>query len=308
MDDLRLLRVLREVARHRSFSAAAERLAYSQPAVSQQIARLEKQVGVQLVIREPRTIRLTPAGEALVRHSERLFAQLAEAEAELAQITAEARGRLRLGSFPTAAGTVVPSAFADFRERRPAVELRLEVREDALPLLRADEVDVALVIETDLDRPEVDPFASERLFDDPLLAVLPAGHPLATRRALSLEELRREDWMLGGIPGTCPDSNVVLSACAEAGFEPNVHFRSDDYFAVQGLVASRMGVALMPRLALASRRDDVVVIPLRGRPPMRRVVAAWRPETPAPVQDMLVSLRGAAADLAAESAPARAAA
>src|SRR5215217_1655750 len=118
MHDLRLLSVLREVALRGSFSAAAEALDYTQPAVSQQIARLEKQVA-----REPRGIRLTPGGEVLVRHTERILAQVAAAEAELGDIAEHARGRLRMGAFATASGTIVPRAVAAFRRLRPAVEV-----------------------------------------------------------------------------------------------------------------------------------------------------------------------------------------
>src|SRR3978361_694925 len=102
MHDLRLLNVLREVALRGSFSAAAESLAYTQPAISQQIARLEKPVGVKLIEREPRGVRLTPAGEVLVRHTERVMAQLAAADEELQEVAASARGRPRTGSAPPA--------------------------------------------------------------------------------------------------------------------------------------------------------------------------------------------------------------
>ena len=125
MDDLRLLKVLREVALRGSFSAAAEALSYSQPAVSQQIARLEAQAGVKLIERQPKGIQLTPAGEALVRHTERILAQLADAQAELSEIATSARGRLRLASFATAAGTIVPLAVSAFRHLRPGVEVDL---------------------------------------------------------------------------------------------------------------------------------------------------------------------------------------
>src|SRR3954467_3603409 len=115
MHDLRLLSVLREVALRGSFSAAAAAPDQTQPAVSQQIARLEKQVGVKLIEREPRGIRLTPAGEVLVRHTERVMAQLAAADEEVLAGAEQARGRLRIGSFATAAGTIVPRAVAAFR-------------------------------------------------------------------------------------------------------------------------------------------------------------------------------------------------
>src|SRR4029453_390499 len=122
MDDLRLLKVLPEVAVRGSFSAAAEALSYSQPAVSQQIARLEAQAGVKLLDRQPKGIKLTPAGEALVRHTERILARLGGAQAGLTEIASPAGGRLRIASFATAAGTIVPLAISSFRHLRPGVQ------------------------------------------------------------------------------------------------------------------------------------------------------------------------------------------
>src|SRR4051794_12430249 len=129
--------------------------------------------------------------------------------------------------------------------------------------------------------------------DDVLYAALPVGHPLATRRAIALTDLVHEDWMLVGLQGTCAASNVVLRACAQAGFEPRVAYTSDDYFAIQGLVASGMGVALVPGLALASTREDVAVRPLRGRPPYRRIGAVYNGEPVGPLAVMLDCLRDA---------------
>src|SRR4051794_30280165 len=146
MDDLRLLKVLREVALRGSFSAAAEALSYSQPAVSQQIARLEAQAGVKLLDRQPKGIKLTPAGEALVRHTERILAQLAEAQAELTEIASSARGRLRVAAFATAAGTIVPLAVSAFRHLRPGVRVDIELLDPPLsvPALRRGGFDLLL--------------------------------------------------------------------------------------------------------------------------------------------------------------------
>jgi len=142
MDDLRLLKVLREVALRGSFSAAAEALSYSQPAVSQQIARLEAQAGVKLLERQPKGIKLTPAGEALVRHTERILAQLAEAQAELSEIATSARGRLRMAAFATAAGTIVPMAVSEFLRLRPGVHVDLHLMDppQSIPALRRSSI------------------------------------------------------------------------------------------------------------------------------------------------------------------------
>src|SRR3954451_1373642 len=299
MHDLRLLSVLREVALRGSFSAAAEALDYTQPAVSQQIARLEKQVGVKLIEREPRGIRLTPAGEVLVRHTERILAQLAVADEELLEVAAQARGRLRIASFATAAGTLVPRAVASFRRLRPAVEVEISLLDppESIPAVRRGDLDVAIVEEGGFagDTP-TDGLDVEHLLEDHMWVSLPADHPLATRRAIDLADLRDEDWMLACLSGTCADSNVVLRACRDAGFQPRIAYTSDDYFAIQGLVASGMGVALIPGLGLASTRDAVPARPVRGRPPHRRVAAVTAGEaTGGAIPTMLECLRDAGA-------------
>src|ERR671938_1340503 len=147
MLDVKRMRVLREVAAQSSFSAAAEKLGYTQSAVSQQIAALEREAGATLIERNPRGIRLTDSGEALVRHADKILARLAEAEAELEAIAGLRGGRLRLASFPTAGATLVPHAIREFNQRHPDVELTLTDLEaqESLPLLRAGELDLVLV-------------------------------------------------------------------------------------------------------------------------------------------------------------------
>src|ERR1041385_8863603 len=149
MDDLRLLKVLREVALRGSFSAAAEALSYSQPAVSQQIARLEAQTGVKLLDRQPKGIKLTPAGEALVRHTERILAQLAAAQAGLTEIASSARGGLGIARVAPAAGTLGPLAVSSSRHRRPGVSVDIELMDQPLsvPALRRGDFDIVITEE-----------------------------------------------------------------------------------------------------------------------------------------------------------------
>jgi DNA-binding transcriptional LysR family regulator len=296
MYDVRLLQVLREIALRGSFSAAAEALNYTQPAVSQQVARLERQTGVTLVDRTSRGIRLTAAGEALLRRTERVLAELQAAEDELGEIAAEARGRLRLAAFSTAAGTIVPEAVAAFRRLRPAVEVDLQLLDppDSLPLLQRGELDVALCEENgfSIDVP-MDGLQVEHLFDDPLHVSLPGGHPLATRSAVALGELCDEDWILVTPGAVCADTNIVMRACREAGFEPRGAYFTSDYFAIQGLVASGMGVALIPALALVTPRADVAVRPVAGHAPVRGIAAAFAGEPSGAAVTMLECLREA---------------
>lgn len=275
MLDVKRLRVLREVAQRGSFSAAADALSYTQSAISQQIAALEREAGTTLVDRSARGVRLTEAGEALVRHAEAILARLADAEAELEAIAGLRGGRLRMGAFPTAAATVMPRAIASFRAKHPAVELSMEPMEpeDSVAALKAGEIDLATVILDEGPPPEYEGVELLHLLDDPMYAMLPIGHPHAGKPKLRLADLCAEQWMLGST-GKCPDTKILLRSCLAAGFDAQIAFHSDDYLAIQGLVASGLGVALIPDLALVAVRDDVVVRALTGATPVRRIFAA----------------------------------
>jgi DNA-binding transcriptional LysR family regulator len=275
MLDVKRLRVLREVAARGSFSAAAESLAYTQSAVSQQIAALEREAGTVLVDRNARGVRLTEAGRALVRHADVILARLADAEAELDAIAGVRGGRLRMVSFPTAGATLAPRAIGLFRERFPGVEVTLAPREphEGLECLKTGECDIALTVEAGFRRIDDKAIECHHLLDDPMYVCLPAGHPVAQKRRISLGDLATDAWITS-VPGTCPDSAILERACQAAGFEPRVAFQSDDYVAIQGFIAAGVGVCLIPDLALVAVRDDVVVRPLQGRAPVRRIIAA----------------------------------
>src|SRR5689334_2816165 len=238
MLDVRRMRVLREVAQRGSFSAAAEALSFTQSAVSQQIAALERETGTVLVQRSARGVRLTEAGEALVRHTDAILARLAEAEAELEAIAGLRGGRVRMASFESAGATLMPLAIATFRRRHPAVELSLALAEpdDSVPKLKSGELEIALAF----DAPGLavgGDHAIERvhLIDDPLYLALAADHPLAQKRTLRLADLAGEPW-IEGTPN-CACSAMTRRACERAGFTPRIAFESDDYAAIQGFVA-----------------------------------------------------------------------
>jgi DNA-binding transcriptional LysR family regulator len=274
MLDVRRLRVLREVAAHGSFSAAADALSYTQSAVSQQIAALEREAGSRLVERSARGVRLTDAGRALVCHADAILARLADAEDELRAIAGLRGGRLRLAAFPSACATLMPLAVARFRERHPGVDLSLHPAEPdvGLRLLRSGEADIALSIEaTFATRTDADVDAVT-LLDDPMYIMLHRDHPMAGRARLRLADLAGDSWMIG-TAGNCPDASIFLRACQTAGFEPRIAFNLDDYHAIQGFVAAGMGVSFIPDLALIAVRDDVVVRSLGARPPVRRIIA-----------------------------------
>jgi DNA-binding transcriptional LysR family regulator len=297
MLDVRRLRVLREVSLRGSFSAAAQALAYSQSAISQQIAVLEREAGTRLVERHGRRVRLTDAGQALVRRADAILAELAAAEAELRAIAGLRGGRVRLSTFASAATALLPAAVAAFRADHPEVQVELSLVEatgEAIDGVRAGRADLALLIQP-VDQPPPDQVETHRLLQDPMLVVLPAGHPLARRRALALDDLAGEQWVLGGGPG-CSDRDTILRACHAAGFEPRVTvlFPTDDYNATQGMVAAGAGITLLPRLALAVPRDGLVVRPMAGGGPSRLVMAAVRRGDQAPATLAMLEVLGAA--------------
>lgn len=276
MLDVRRLRVLREVAAQGSFSAAAESLAYTQSAVSQQISALEKEAGARLIDRSARGASLTEAGRALMVHADAILGRLADAEAELEAIVGVRGGRLRISTFATAGATIMPKAITVFRHRHPGVELTLGPVEpdDGIAALRAGDVDIALTVDNPSQpRSDAGDFDFVHLLDDPMYLMVGTDHPLAERPNLCLSDLAEEEWILGST-SRCPDGRILLRACQEAGFEPRIAFHSDDYLAVQGFVASGFGVSLIPDLGLIAVRDDVVVRSLEGAVPYRTVHAA----------------------------------
>jgi DNA-binding transcriptional LysR family regulator len=269
MLDVRRLRVLREVAACGSFSAAADKLAFTQPAVSRQIATLEAEAGARLLERSARGVRLTPAGELLLEHTDAILDRLTTAQAQLAALAAGTRGRLRISAFPSANATLIPLAIAAFRAAHPGVDLRLSERvtSDALATLAAGELDLAVVSAAGpLDAPEG--VACEPLMDDPHVVALARDHPLAQRDALRLADLRDETW----IEGTASEcTNALLAAAERAGFEPRIAFEAAQWLGKQGLVAAGVGVTLIPSVAVAMVREDVVLRSLGPDAPMRRI-------------------------------------
>ena len=296
MLDVRRMRVLREVAVKGSFSAAAESLSFTQSAVSQQIAALEREAGTTLVQRSARGVRLTEAGEAVVRHAEAIMARLAEAEAELEAIAGLRGGRLRTAAFESAGATLMPLAIAAFRQKHPAVELSMSLSEpeDCVPMLRSGELDLGIVFESAVKHAD-DGIHRVHLLEDPMYLVLPRDHPLANRRRVRLADLAGEAW-IGGQPD-CECNRLISRACATAGYDPRFAFETDDYTAMQGFVAAGVGVSLIAELGLTTVRDDIVVRDLGRDTPVRQIYAATLAEgyrSPA-TQAMLEILRDVAA-------------
>jgi DNA-binding transcriptional LysR family regulator len=299
MLDVTRLRVLVAVARHGSVTAAAHALNYAQPSVSHHLARLEAETGTKLVQRAGRGIRLTDAGRLLAERGAEVIGRLDAAENELAVYSGMRAGRLRLAAFPSALGTIVPAAAAMLRERHPSVDLRLTEAEppEAVRMLRAGYVDVALVFRHEPEGDAVDEGDAEPLAAEPgdtreqvllseavhlIMPSAPKGEPLLAPAVTEiwpadLARLSGQRWIAGC--DRCREH--LLRQCALAGFTPKVAFTTDDFVAVQALVMAGLGVATLPAMALqAARNPGVRTVRLRGS--RRSVVAVRYGEPPDP--------------------------
>ena len=273
MLDPRRLRILLAVAEEKSFTAAAQRLGLTQSAVSQQMAALERETGVPLLTRTSQGVSLTEAGGRLAERSYRLLAEITAVEAEL--LTAgETRPEIRLGAFSSAGLELLPQALKAFSAVRPDVRVALVSLPpgDITTPLWDGSIHALLTWEYSFaPQPLNRRLAQFRLLDDPLLAVLPAGHPLAASADIALADLADEPWMARAHGE--PYENAYETMCRIAGFEPEIAFRVDDYEALQGLVAAGLGVSMAPALSLVPRRPDVVIRPI-SRPAFTRQVSA----------------------------------
>ena len=269
------LKVLLALDEHGSFSAAADALDYTQSAVSKQVATLEREAGAQLVVREVRPVRLTPAGEVLVRHARTMLEGLAAATAELEAIAGLHAGRVRVGACASVGATLVVQAVAAFRRDHPGVELTLlEAGRDALvDGVRAGDLDVAAVFDFPSLGLVVDEgLESRHLLDEPHDLILPPDHRLAGRKRITMADLRDEDWLFPTLGPASPTQRLFDAACAAAGYEPNVVFRVNDCEMLQALVGIGVGIGFLPRLALHPLHPDVVIRPVEDAP-QRRVLA-----------------------------------
>jgi DNA-binding transcriptional LysR family regulator len=301
MLDVTRLRVLVAVARHGSVTAAARELNYAQPSVSHHLARLEAETGVRLIQRAGRGIRLTDAGRLLADRAAEVLGRLDAAENELAAHAGLRAGRVRLAAFPSALGTIVPAAAAMLQAGHPGMDLRLTEAEppEALRMLRAGYVDVALVFRH-VSGPADGAVPAARAADGRVADTQAGPEEEGTRGRLILDEpvhlvTRRK--ASGGPTGCdlaryaqcrwiagCDRCRIhLMTQCSLAGFTPKIAFTTDDYVAVQALVAAGLGVATLPDLALrAARHPGIRTAELPGA---RRHVYALQygepPDSPA---------------------------
>jgi DNA-binding transcriptional LysR family regulator len=275
MLDLQRLQIFRKVATLQSFSAAALELSYTQSSVSEAIATLERELGVTLVDRSSRPVRLTPSGEAVLAHADALLAQATAIESDLVALTSGDVGRLRLAGFYTAWSTFLPTAVADFARAHPRVDLELEQLDPpaALRQLRAGDLDLAVIYRFEPGDPADDPEArlsSTYLAHDPYALAVPAGSSLARKGRLGVADLAEASWCCAvlGSPATV----ILQQFCREhGGFEARLEYPLDDVAMAQPLIATGLAVAMLPSLNLALLHPGVKVRKLPQAPPGRDV-------------------------------------
>lgn len=272
MLDVRRLRMLRELSLQGTIRAAASSLSFTPSAVSQQLSALERDLGVELLERRGRSVHLTPAAEVLVKRTEHILVELAAAEAEAKAVATGTEPALRIASFASAAATIVADAVRD-----NGLDVHILDSDPKLGLarLRAGEVDLAILWEYDFV--PIEPGSGIELvplLDDPIHVVLPASHPAAAEPALELAALAGEAWVDSTALSSCHP--FLRRACNAAGFEPRVAAETNDHRTLHHLVASGVGLALIPLLSQLDLPASLVARSIRPNSPKRRIHAAFR--------------------------------
>ncbi|GAC1525768.1 MAG: LysR substrate-binding domain-containing protein [Chloroflexota bacterium] len=272
--EVRHFAALQAIAGEGSFRGAALRLGYTQSAVSQQIATLERIVGERLIDRPggPRRISLTDAGEMLLRHADAIMARIYAAQADLAAVAAGIGGALRIGTYQSVGSSILPILMREFASTWPQLEIRLtesSLDDELLAGVERGELDLAFAV---FPLPP-GPFDGVELLCDPYVLVVPADSPL-NRKHGPLAVSTIADLPLIGFR-QCRSMTRVESYLEAEGMSPKIIFRSDDNGTVQGLVAAGMGVALAPRLTVESADPRISIIDLEDGIPPRRIALAW---------------------------------
>lgn len=274
--DLRQLRYLVALAEERHFTRAAEREHIAQPALSQQLRRLEDELGVALVERTTRQVRITDAGQLLVARARRILGEVDAAEAELEALKGVQTGRVRVGTMHTMGPIDVSLVLAIFHQRHAGVELavREQASEELAQMLRDDELDLAFLSVT--ERVESHGLALHQLVSEELVVLLPVVHPLAGRRRLRMAELAAEEFISYREGARLRE--LLFLAGRHAGFEPRVKLESNESQRIRRLVSRGMGVAILPRSDAVAPGAEVSVVTLSDPPLSRDITLAWRQE------------------------------
>lgn len=288
--EFRQLRYLVALAEERHFTRAAQREHIAQPALSQQIRRLEQSVGLPLVERTTRHVAMTEAGDLLVARARRILAEVEAADAELRRLAGMETGRVTVGVIHTMGPVDLSLALALFRQRHPGVELtvRENSSEELAEMLRVDELDLAFLSVT--ERIESHGLSLLQLVSEELVVILPQDHPLAARRRVRMVELAEEQFISYRVGARLRE--LLLAAGEHAGFEPRVTLESNESQRIRRLVARRMGVAILPRSDAEAPGAETAFVALVDPPLRRDITLAWREDrrhSPAAIEFLALS-------------------
>jgi DNA-binding transcriptional LysR family regulator len=276
--ELRHLRYFIALAEAKSFGRAATALGIAQPALSQQIRKLEHELDVVLFVRGNDGSHLTPAGVAFLPGATASVADAAEAVATARRVARGESGHLKIGFVGSSADNVIPAALRLFRKERPDVEISLtETGLAQLPgCFEHDELDVAFV-----RRPVDDPtLLTELVMVDDVVAVLPDDHPLSGEKSIPLRALARDVWVVTPVSVSRAFRELFLADCSRSGFEPTIGAEASTPEAIIGLVASGAGVSMLPKGSHSLPRNGVCTVPIQGEESV--VVMAWREDRRTP--------------------------
>lgn len=285
------LQLLREMARRGSISGAAAAMSVSPSAVSQQLAVLEREAEIELLEKAGRGVRLTLAGEVLLRYAEKVVDALDEAESELAAMRNEVSGILRVAAFPTAASALMPPVISSLGRMHPALRVTLKDLEapESLSALEMDEIDIAIVDQYDESaRISGKGVVTKVILKDPLYVALPPNSRYLGKE-VEFSDLRDEPWIMDAEGSSL--FRVTVALCHAASFDPQVRSHCKDYGVIISLVEAGLGVAVLPGLALRSRQTRLIIRPIK--PALSRTVLAAvraRKESAPAIASMLQAL------------------
>jgi DNA-binding transcriptional LysR family regulator len=305
MLSLERLRALHAIATYGSVRAAAAALDVTTSAISQQMAKLETELGERMLDRNGRGVRLTDAAVRLVKHADRIMSVVAEAEADLEAHRGTVVGQLSLGAFPTAARGLAPPALTALRARYPQVQVALSeiAPEDGVPLVTRGDLDL-LIVQDWFNAPLTvsDGLVKSALLDDLVDVALPVDHPLAGHKVIDLDDIAHESWISWERRSICHDW-LTLTLRAH-GVEPRIAHHADEQQTQLALVAAGLGLCILPRLGRGQLPEGACVVPVR--PALsRHVYAIWRADAarrPA-IRALVDALRTAAASVTALGTP-----
>ncbi|MFF2514699.1 LysR family transcriptional regulator [Streptomyces sp. NPDC058086] len=294
MLNLERLRTLDALARHGSVSGAAEGLHVTTSAVSQQMSKLEREVGQQLLAKNGRGVRLTDAGRLLAEHAARILSQVELAQSDLEAQRGQVVGELRLSAFPTAARGLFPTALAALRAEHPGLRVRsseLEPEAGVAGVIRGD-LDLAVVLDWyNKPMPLPDGLVKAPILDDPADVAMPVGHRLADRAEVDLGDFAHDEWITWGEGEFCHE--WLMFTLRSKGVEPHIGHRAAETHTQLGLVAAGLGVCIAPLLGRHPMPEGVVAVPLR-QAVRRHVYVIWRADA-----DRRPSIRAAVSALRA---------